>query len=177
MNAFTSLVAAALPSEAFDAATAQFHAWRGKNLDIFSRTEAAVTETLLALRSVGRRGEVVKMPHLVGQRYAALDAAIGPIGPFAAEGKKAIAALTEFDAHTRIRTMLCHGVGDILLDRHGRWTVLLRNLSLSVDQAERDSLLLSQDEADLLQAAIARASQVLCSHLGHLRTNLVSAKS
>lgn len=85
--------------------------------------------------------------------------------------------LEEFQAHTRLRTMLCHGVGDILLDRHGRWTVVLRNVSLRAHEAERDSLLLSQDEAELLHASVARMGQSLCAQLGQVRAAVAKASA
>lgn len=74
MNA-KALVDTALPRAAFEAAR-DAAAWRGRCLDVFARSEAAVAETLLVLTAVDERSSSLKLPHLVGQRYDALSNAI-----------------------------------------------------------------------------------------------------
>lgn len=105
MNAISS-IQAALPRAPFDAARDAAATWRGRCLGAFTRSEAAVTETLLALAAVEGRGALLKLPHLVGQRYDALAGAIGPSGAFAKEGKGAVGALTRFRRHDALRTFV-----------------------------------------------------------------------
>lgn len=82
MNTISS-IELTLPREPFEAARAAASAWRGRCLDVFARSEAAVTETLLVLVGVDGRGNALKLPHLVGQRYDALSKAVGAGGVFA----------------------------------------------------------------------------------------------
>ena len=70
MNAIT-LIETTLPRVPFEAARDAAAAWRGRCLDVFARSELAVTETLLILAAVDERGPPLKLPHLVGQRYDA----------------------------------------------------------------------------------------------------------
>ena len=118
MNAITSIEV--LPRAAFDAARDAAAAWRGRCLDVFARSEVAVTETLLVLRAVNGRGEAIKLPHLAGQRYEALSTAICAGGAFAGEGKAASAALLAFRQHDALRNILAHGAFTVTLDQHGR---------------------------------------------------------
>lgn len=55
--------------ERWKRATTQFNALRGQAINHFARAEAAVSETLIALRTAG---EAVKLQRLVGQRFDAL---------------------------------------------------------------------------------------------------------
>src|SRR5688572_4240247 len=102
MNAISS-IETVLPRAPFEAARDATAAWRGRCLDVFARSEAAVTETLLVLAAVDRRGTSLKLPHLVGQRYDALSSAICAGGAFADEGKAALEPLAGFRKHDAFR--------------------------------------------------------------------------
>src|SRR3954470_17942102 len=86
------------------------NAWRGACLQCFSAAEAGVTETLLALNTIPDKGALVKLRHLIGQRFDDLAAVLGPDGAFAAKGKNAFKALDAFRGHESLRTYLAHGV-------------------------------------------------------------------
>jgi len=153
-------------------ALAAANAWRGRCLDIFARSEAAVSETLLALANVSERGIVVKLPHLVGQRFEELANLTGPAGAFALEGKASAAALSTFRAHEDLRTSLCHGVGKVTLDQQGGWLLVLRTLAFRSKQPQRAVVIIEENEAEGLVKSLQTAGQRLRSELGNLRHTL-----
>jgi len=168
MNAIIS-IEAALPHELFDAARDAVTAWRGRCLDLFSRSETAVTETLLALAALDGRPETIRLPHLVGQRYDALAVAIGPEGPFEKDGKAAFEALARFRQHDLLRTNVAHGVFTVTLDRHGRWHLVSRVLVLRSGCESRSVFVAEQDEAAEILRTLEKNSSRLRSTLGQLR--------
>ena len=178
MNAITSNEAATppvalLPAALFVEATKRVNAWRGQCQDSFARAEAAVTDTLVALAAVPIRGDLVTLPHLIGQRYEALSSALIVGGPFDDEGAASRATLERFREYDRLRTTLCHGVGKVSLDARGRWTLILRVLTLRGGKLCHDSKALDEAEAEQVRDDLCRTSRQLCSHLGHVRYRLV----
>lgn len=153
-------------------ALAAANAWRGRCLDIFARSEAAVSDTLLVLANVSERGIVVKLPHLVGQRFEELANLIGPAGAFALEGRTSAVALSTFRAHESLRASLCHGVGKIVLDQQGGWLLVLRTLAFRSKQPQRTVLVIEENEAEGLVKSLQAAGQRLRSELGNLRHTL-----
>nr|KMW32822.1 hypothetical protein BV87_00410 [Sphingobium yanoikuyae] len=122
-------------------------AWRGRMIEEFARAEAAVTEALIQLSNVPTKGKNINLPHLVGQRFAALAEAIGTDGPFAVEGKALSKALEEFIAFETLRATLCHGTQTITVDHKGRWHVTLRLQALRNGKVVRETLVLDENEA------------------------------
>jgi hypothetical protein len=165
----------AFPREPFDAARDAVTAWRGRCLDLFSRSEAAVTETLLLLAASKPRGEAIKLPHLVGQRYDELAAAIGPGGPFAEDGKAAAKALAGFRQHDDLRTNIGHGVFTVTLDRHGTWHLVIRLLALRSGRELRDVLVMEQREAAEILTRLERDASRLRSILREFCRQLMGA--
>lgn len=172
MNAITHTQDLALPLQPFANATSRVNEWRGRCLDSFTRAEAAVTECLIALAEVEGKGQQVRLPHLVGQRLDALAQAVAAGGPFEAEGTGASLALERFRVHDSFRNMLCHGVGKVTLDPQGTWTLVLRLAALRSRRLSRDTLALTEAEAEQLQAEVGRASKGLCSRLGQVRAHV-----
>lgn len=168
MSAIGSIEAALL-REPFVAARDAITAWRGRCLDLFARSEAAVTETLLALAAVEGRGASVKLPHLVGQRYDALASATGPGGAFEEEGKAAAGALEKFRGHDSLRTAIAHGVFTVTLDQHGRWHLMARVLALRSGRESRDVFVVDQGEAAEILSTVEKDGSRLRSALGQLR--------
>lgn len=116
-------------------------------IEEFARAEAVVTEALIQLSNVPARGKSINLPHLVGQRFAALTKAIGPDGPFSADGEGLAKALDEFIAFETLRATLCHGTQTVTVDHRGRWHITLRLLALRSGKAARDALVLEENEA------------------------------
>lgn len=168
MNA-VSPIEAALPRAPFEAAREAAAAWRGRCLDAFARSEAAVTETLLVLAAVGERTPVLKLPHLVGQRYDALANAVSATGAFASEGKPAVMPIADFRKHDALRTQLSHGILTVTLDHIGQWHLVARVLAIRTGRATRDLLVVEQAEAPAILEILERDSNRLRSALGQLR--------
>jgi hypothetical protein len=173
VNAITAFPAT-LRDERFDAAIARVNEWRGRCLDAFSRAEFAVTECLLAMASDPVRGKNIKLPHLIGQRYEALAAAVGEAGLYAAEGRKVAAALSRLRQHDALRSVLCHGVGEVTLSRSGQWTLVLRLVSLRARRAEESVSVVQQEEGERTRDMLVGASRQLCAHLATLKAALSS---
>ncbi|WAJ29069.1 hypothetical protein [Antarcticirhabdus aurantiaca] len=175
MDAIAEVSGTTLPLEPFIVATTRANEWRGRCIDVFSRTEAAVAKTLAAMSHCPHRGGQVALPHLVGQRFEALASAIASSGPFHREGACAAEALERFREHDRLRPALCHGVGHITLDGRGRWTLVLRFAAFRGGKLADELVVVTQAEADDVLDDLTRTSQVLSSRLGNLRGAL-SAK-
>jgi hypothetical protein len=154
--------------ESFVDSYARVNQWRGRCVDALTRAEDAVTNCLVVLAEVPDRGMDVALPHLLGQRYEALARAIGPQGPFAAEGKNAFPALEAFKSHGDFRCDLCHGVGRISLDRNDGWVLVLRTTSLRSNKVVRGVLVVEEAEAQIIADDISRESHDLCAKLGIL---------
>lgn len=175
MNAFSPLVPSDLPAQPFQEATARVNEWRGACMDAFVRAEAATTECLAVLAEAPDRGILVRLPHLVGQRLDALQAMIGVGCPFEAEGRPAATALERFREHDEFRSTLCHGVGNVTLDRRGCWTVVLRVAVLRTRRLARSVQVFTENEAELRRSIVAAASRDLCSRLGQVRASILRA--
>ena len=134
-------------------------------MNAFARGEYAVTEALACLSQDPERGSSVKLPHLVGQRFEALEAAIGEDGPFGREGASALAALRTFRAHDGLRTPLCHGLGKISVDQAGRWTLVVRMVTFKSRRDEQLSWVWEEEEARLLADRIHSDAQRLQAKL------------
>ena len=160
-----------LPKEPFDDAVQRVNEWRGRCIDAFTRAEMAVTDCLVAVVGTDR-GKKIKLPHLVGQRFAALTAAVVPGGPFEVEGRLALPPLKAFEELNVVRTFLCHGVADVTLGRQCRWTAVLHIVSLSPKGRTEDTRVFREDSAAHLQRQIVDLSKQLCSRLTVFRATL-----
>lgn len=116
-------------------------------MDEFARAEAAVSEALLLLSEVPGRGEAVSLPHLVGQRFAALGELVSENGAFAVEGKGVAKSLAEWSAHHTFRSLLCHGMATVTVDHRGRWHLVLKMLTFRSGEAVRESMVIDEEEA------------------------------
>lgn len=168
MNAITP-IEAVLPRAPFETARDAAAAWRGRCLDIFARCEAAITETLLVLAATEGRGDSIKLPHLVGQRYDALSTAVSAAGAFAEEGKSAADAVRQFLRHDALRARLAHGTFTVTLDHRGRWHLVARVISLRTGREARDLFAIEEGKAAEVLAAIEKDGSRLRSTLGQLR--------
>ncbi len=131
-----------------------------------------MTECLLTLSATPGRGGGIKLPHLLGQRFDALAAAIGTDGPFAPEGRRAATAIARFREHLSLRNMLCHGLTEITLDQKGRWTVVIRLAALCQGHVDRTVLVIGEEEAERLASNVRSASDSLSAHLKNLTSGL-----
>ena len=169
MNAIAKIEDAHLSRQPFDRAHDSVNAWRGKCLHAFTCAEAAVTETLLVLSEVPEKGNDVKLPHLVGQRFEALETALSPDAAIFTKGSNIAEALADFRIHEPLRVMLCHGVGKVTVDRKGKWTFVVRTLALRSKKPSRNVRVIEEDEACEIAKNLARSSQKLCDELRNLR--------
>lgn len=168
MNMLSS-IETTLPRAHFEAAQDAAATWRGRCLDVFARSEAAVTETLLVLATDAARGSSVKLPHLVGQRYDALLIAIGADGPFADECKASTQAVAAFRKHDELRTQISHGVFTVTLDHRGQWYLVTRVLVLRSGRASQNLFVTEQAEAAAILDLLERDGSHLRSALGEVR--------
>ena len=146
--------------------------WRGQCLAYLARAETAVSETLLVIAQADDRHPKIKLPHLIGQRCDALANAIGPEGPFHAEGKDVIEALDAYRAHGGLRNFLCHAPGKITRDRNGRWLLMLKILTFRANRPERSVHIIEEAESGELLGHLRGDCQRLTDHLDRLRRKL-----
>ena len=156
----------------WDIAEGEVDRWRGACIQVFARSEAATTETLIALAKDA--STKVKLPHLVGARFEALYTAVAIGGGSVAGAPRLKAALDAFREHDDVRTILCHGVAQVAIDRRGEWIVVLRCTSCRSGSAEQIVRTFTVAQAAEVFAEIQHDAQVLSSLLGQLRKSLKS---
>jgi hypothetical protein len=155
-------------------AIAQANCWRGDCLQSFAQSEMAVTETLLVLNAVEERGNSVKLPHLIGQRFEALKLATGPDGAFANEGAKAHEAISAFLVREQLRAFLCHGIAKVVLERSGSWIAIFNLTTLRNQKCDRTQLVVTQVDANRMLQDIKQSGAKLGTALGNLRKQFSS---
>lgn len=154
----------------WDVAEAELDRWRGACVQIFARSEAATTETLLVLAE--QAATKVRLPQMVGQRYETLDAAVAVGGAPAVGAARLKSALDAFRAHDDLRTILCHGTAQVAIDRHGEWVAVLRCTSCRSSGIERIVRTFTATQAEEALAHVRRDGQILNSLLGQLRKSM-----
>lgn len=146
--------------------------WRGRYIEEFAMAEAAVSEALAYLSEIASAGAGSLLPHLVGQRFEALQAVVGAGGPLASIGVRVAKALDDFREHHRYRTFLCHASSAITVDHSKEWTVALHLTSFRSRTVERATLRITQTEAasrlERLRNARRRLDGQLCGFLASL---------
>jgi hypothetical protein len=154
----------------WDAIFSEVNSWRGACIHHFSMVETAVTETLLALSATAQGETVVRLRHLIGQKFEDLAAAVGTDSPFEEVGRHALAELSRYrEKHEPFRTFLCHGAVKVTVEHGGQWILFIRLLSIRSRQPDRSVLALEQSEAEARLATLRRDGQKLASALGQLR--------
>lgn len=171
MNAATP-IEPGLDIAVWDRATRAAHQWRGEAIDVLAQGEAVVTEMLLTLHAVPGRGNAVKLRQLLGQRLSDLQDALKVDGPFAAEGKGAVARLAKFREHESFRAALCHGVATVAIDRQRRWLLVMRLVALECSGAKRTTLVINGEEAAPLLAELSADVRNLRSAMGQITAAL-----
>lgn len=168
MNAVSSLAPTADDS-LWESAAQSAQLWRANVIDALAKSEAVVSETLLALVDAPQRGSTVKLHQLLGQRLDELEKALKPGGAFSVEGKTALPKLTAFRHYEDLRAALCHGVATVALDRKQQWILLIKLLSLGGNGAKRAVVIYEQQDAEALLAEIVSCGQQLSCALGNVR--------
>ena len=150
--------------------------WRGHMVEDFARSEQPVTETLALLNSNEPAGKATRLPHLVGQRYDRLVALLAADPAPSGHTKVALTALHRFREHDVLRTMLCHGVTRVAVDRSGEWVALMTLVSFRGNAVTTDRMTLLETEGGTLLALVTDARRRVCAALGQVRreTNGVS---
>jgi hypothetical protein len=161
--------------EPFAVAREAAAAWRGKCIEIFARSETAITEALLVLAGADE-ANAPKLPHLVGQRYEALLRAVDHEGPFPRERMNARAAVAAFRTNDALRTFLTHGSFTVTLDQRGRWHLVIRVVALCSGRVARDLFATDEEEAADTLRTLLRDGNRLGSALGQLRQRIASAQ-
>jgi hypothetical protein len=163
------------PTIDWDAIYAEVNAWRGECMHHLSAVEYAVTETLLSLSAIEPIDASFKLRHLIGQKLEDLTAVTAPGGRFGEAGKSTHAELLHFrDKHGDFRTLLCHGMAKVTVERSGRWVLVWRRLSVRGRQAERSSAVTDKALALETLDALKRDGTKLASVLGQLRKAVAS---
>lgn len=171
MNAQTQTIEG-VPLLDFDAACSRLNQWRGQMTENFARCEQAVTETLAALNATGIEVKGTKFPHLVGQRYERLAAILSSDAFQSAHRKSALGAIDQFRTHDSMRTMLCHGVTKMAVDRMGEWLALMTLTSFKGGGTTTTKLTLQECEAGPLLTRTVDERRRVCTALGQVRREI-----
>jgi hypothetical protein len=156
----------------FEAAYARVNRWRGHMVENFSRAEQAVTETLVAINAAGVAIHGRKFPHLVGQRFDRLNALLTAGSESSPQRMSALSALLQFRAHEELRTMLCHAVTKIALERSGAWVALMKLIVFKDGSTTTTRQTIDEIEAEQRLEILIQDRQRLGSALGQVRREI-----
>lgn len=159
----------------FDAACRRLNLWRGQMVENFARSEQAATEALVALNAVDAEVKGVKFPHLVGQRYERLVKLLSS-GSQTGHRKAALAAIERFRTHDVMRTMLCHGVTKVAVDRGGEWVALMSMLTFKGGGPDTAKLTLLESDATRLLERVIEDRRRVSAALGQVRRESASPR-
>jgi len=144
--------------------------WRGRCLDVFSRSEAAIIETLLVARDNGR---AIKLGHLAGQRLTEL----AELEESRATPRQAAALRKTLERWRELETkrpFLAHGVVTELIDRQGKWWAKLDIIVCEKAEPNPVRWTASQNEAADFETELRDGFAQLKGQLGHLQTRLAT---
>lgn len=138
-------------------------------MQCLAHSETAVTETLMTLSAVPHGGPAVRLGHLIGQRFQNLADATGAEGPFGKEGEKARIAIADYREHEHFRSILCHGVITLSLERSGNWIAIFKLTAIRSRECTRSLHVVTQADATILLDNLKKKGRKLGSTLGNLR--------
>ncbi len=160
------------PQAQFEAACSRLNQWRGQMVENFARSEQAATETLALLNTIKAEGKGARFPHLVGQRYDRLQDLLSATPAPSGHVKLALTALARFRTHDGLRSMLCHGVTKVAIDRPGKWVALISLLNFRAGAAVNERRTLLEAEGATLLEQVTEARKMLCTALGQVRREI-----
>lgn len=143
--------------------------WRGQCLNVFARTELAVSKCLLAAKEAGHE---VKLRHLGGQRLADLIDLSSRIDGTAKQKKALENALNAWLAVDGKRQFLAHGCASVSKDSAGNWVALFDLIAFRGNQPSADRWAVKQDEAELFLKELTTAFTRLSGEIGHFKKRL-----
>lgn len=121
--------------------------WRGRFVSEFALAETMVSEGLVSLAELATEGTKSLLPHLVGQRFAALRSVVDVQGPLGREGVRVASALDELKELHRLRSFLCHGSSTVTIGQDRRWRIVLTLLTFRGAEIQRDSMQIDEAES------------------------------
>jgi hypothetical protein len=149
-----------------DLAKAEIEAWRGRCLNVFARTEKAVTETLAQLQHSNAK---VLLEPLAGQRLKTLETIMATYPASAAQQKARETALSSWGKLDVMRPFLSHGILTELVGRTGDWHLQLDFIAVKKGKCEEQRLNWSKAEALDFEESLKKAFNALSNQLGQLR--------
>ena len=147
--------------------------WRGRCLNLFARGELAVLRTL----EVGREsGLISKIPHLAGQRIAALQVMTGQLQLTEKQVLGLDNSIGEWQRLEQRRLFLAHGVMRLAFEPRGKWVLLLDVRVHRAQRASDDRWTVTQEEAGAFHAELEAGYLALSQRLGLVRTGVGNPK-
>lgn len=152
-----------------DVAKVEIDAWRGRCLNIFSRAEKAVIDSLVEARS---KFPERRLEPLSGQRLNSLQKVADEHHATDAQKAALDHSIVSWRQYDEKRPYFSHGVFTELLDRQGRWHVQMDFATVQKGIPEPRRMSLSKAEAEDLEKGIHEAFKGLARELGQLRKRL-----
>lgn len=152
-----------------DAARAEIEAWRGRCLNVFSRAEKAVTDSLLKARETDN---TTRLEPLAGQRLNALEKLVSEQRSTESQKNALVSALSSWRKHDEKRPYFSHGIMTELIDRTGQWHVRVDFIAVQKGACEPRRMMMSKSEAEEFEAGLHAAFKSLSGQLGQLRKRI-----
>jgi hypothetical protein len=152
-----------------DVAREEIDAWRGHCINIYSRAEKSISDTLVA---ANKAEPMKRLAPLAGQRLNDLEKFVSEQTGTKCQKNALSAAVSEWRERDKRRPFFSHGVTTELLDREGVWHVQLDFEAVQKGVCVAQRLNLSKSEALQFQDSLHAAFKALTRELGQLRKRM-----
>lgn len=152
-----------------DLAKAEIDAWRGRCLNVFSRGERAVTDSLLLAH---QKSPNLRLEPLAGQRLNTLEKLASEHCATEALRTAIQAAIRGWRLYDEERPFFSHGVAIELVDRLSRWHVQVDYIAVQKGVGEPRRRTWSKAEAEGFEKGLHQAFSALSGQLGQLRKRM-----
>lgn len=143
---------------AFNTARDGAHMFRGAFLDRYARLERSLGQVLIHASEMPEYAKMRgKLPHLFGQKIAALRKIVESDGPLKAPLAKMAARLDSVAHYDETRSFMSHAVVETAITEHGETVYIFRMVRTVNGRSEHATMTIFRDEAKEIASRLGRA--------------------
>ncbi|MCK0099022.1 hypothetical protein MWU38_06490 [Qipengyuania sp. S6317L1] len=151
-------------------ARAEIDSWRGRCMDIYARSERAVSEVLQTAQECGQS---VKLSAMAGPRLAEVQGLAERLTQTGKQRQAASNAIIRWRGIEPKRAYLAHGELTTLLDREDRWHARLDLTRFKANRPIEEVWVMAHNEVEAFEEELQESFAQLKQQLGMLRKGLL----
>lgn len=176
MNAVTPIISDQHQARLWEALAA-WNQQRGKMIEMFARSELVITRTLQFFADQLEAVDRIKIASVASKRTEQLIILLSPGAPWAQHSNRLLLPLSKLRDYTQFRNFLCHGHATLYASSNGNWVVRLEMLSVAKGRAQRQELLLTEEEIQEKVQGLNREITRVANMLSSLEKKLCLSQS